>query len=166
MRFVYADGTVYQNSPEQDPMHRAFLKNLCLRPSCHECVFCVRDREADITLADFWGIENVLPGFDDGKGVSFMVVHSETGNQILNELLERKRIACTEVDFEKSIVGNPSMISPIIKPLRRERFMRKIARTKDFEKTVAKFTRKRSALRMYLGKLRAKVYRMKRRGKA
>lgn len=158
MKFVYTDGTVYQNPPDKDPMHRAFLHDLCLRPSCHHCAFCVRDRQSDITLADFWGIENVLPGFDDGKGVSLVVGHTTLGKQIISELIQEGIIHAHEVDYEKAIAGNRSMTSSVIAPLGRNRFMRSMAKTNNFPGVVLRFTRNRSALRQFLGKVRRRLF--------
>ena len=31
---------------------------MTLRPSCYECPFARIDRDSDITIGDFWGIEN------------------------------------------------------------------------------------------------------------
>lgn len=47
-----------------------FYEHIMLRPSCHECHFANVNRIADLTLADFWGIEKNKPEFDDNKGVS------------------------------------------------------------------------------------------------
>lgn len=39
------------------------------------------NRVSDITVADFWGIQNELPEMDDDKGTSFVLVHSEKGSR-------------------------------------------------------------------------------------
>lgn len=64
---------------------RAFLSNLTLRPSCYNCPAKGGKSGADITIGDFWGVENVFPEFDDGKGVS--VVVKCTHNEVINDAL-------------------------------------------------------------------------------
>jgi len=54
-----------------------FLQDLCLRPACYECKFKKLKRESDLTLADFWGCDQVVPELDDDKGLSLVIVHSE-----------------------------------------------------------------------------------------
>lgn len=39
-----------------DPFMLGFLRNICLRPSCHSCCFSRLPRVADITLGDFWAL--------------------------------------------------------------------------------------------------------------
>ena len=45
---------------------RSYFSRVNLRPSCFRCRYCTPDRSSDLTLGDFWGIETVRPGFDDG----------------------------------------------------------------------------------------------------
>lgn len=65
---------------------RGFLSDLYLRPSCHACPAKSLKSGSDITIADFWGIQNVLPDFDDDKGTSLVSVNSEKGKAIYESL--------------------------------------------------------------------------------
>lgn len=56
-----------------------FYTNAWLRPSCYECPFTNLHRFGDVTLADGWGVKHALPGFDDGKGVSSILLNTEKG---------------------------------------------------------------------------------------
>ena len=53
-----------------------------LRPSCFRCRYCTPDRSSDLTLGDFWGIETVRPGFDDGMGCSAVLCRTEAGEAL------------------------------------------------------------------------------------
>lgn len=46
-------------------------------------------RRADLTLADFWGIEHIDPQMDEDKGTSLVLVNSPKGKNywIVSELL-------------------------------------------------------------------------------
>lgn len=61
---------------------QAFLNNLILRPSCYACPTKKGQSGSDITLADFWGVEHVLPELDDDKGVSLILINSPKYNHI------------------------------------------------------------------------------------
>lgn len=71
----------------KDPYFLGFNNyNLYLRPSCYQCP--VRDLRSgsDLTLADFWGIETLIPELDDDKGVSVIMVNTEKGQQLIKQL--------------------------------------------------------------------------------
>ena len=57
-----------------------FYGHNILRPSCHKCNYANIHRPADITIADFWGIEKVNPDFLDENGVSLVIINNEKGN--------------------------------------------------------------------------------------
>ena len=59
-----------------------FVCHEILRPSCFKCKYANYNRVGDITLGDFWGIENKFPNFDDNKGVSLVMVNSEKGERL------------------------------------------------------------------------------------
>lgn len=83
VRFDFANGKKYIKPYIEDSFMRAYLSNLCLRPSCHNCHYKSIHRQADLTLADFWGIQNYYPEMDDDDGTSLVLVHSKRGDQLL-----------------------------------------------------------------------------------
>lgn len=62
-----------------------YSSNRCLRPSCYTCRFASKRRSSDITLADYWGIDAVLPDFDEGQGASLVLVRSEKGRDLFDQ---------------------------------------------------------------------------------
>lgn len=74
-----------------------FRYDVCMRPSCTVCRYASHHREGDITIGDFWGIENVLPELDDNKGVSSVMVNSLKGEAILEQIKGHMTLAeCTQ----------------------------------------------------------------------
>lgn len=63
-----------------------FYTDYIIRRSCHECNYTSIKRVADITLADFWGIEKLDPEFNDNKGLSLILVSSDKGNDLFNSV--------------------------------------------------------------------------------
>lgn len=82
-----------------------FLRDLYLRPSCHDCPSKSLKSGSDITIADFWGIENVLPEFDDDKGVSLLMTNTQKGESELNKL--EPHIQGILSSYEQALRGNP-----------------------------------------------------------
>lgn len=70
----------------EDPYMRGFLSDIYLRPSCYGCVSKNGVSHSDITIADFWGINRIMPDYDDDKGVSLVLINTNRGGQIINML--------------------------------------------------------------------------------
>ena len=88
---------------------RAFLSNIILRKSCYNCPAKAGKSNSDITLADFWGIDKVLPDFYDKDGVSLVLVNSSKGVDFLNN----NSILKIEIPFKKAIEYNKAyFLSP------------------------------------------------------
>lgn len=70
----------------KNPYMRGFLNNVYLRPSCYNCKSKNGVSHADLTIGDFWGVNTVIPKFDDDKGVSLVLVNSKKGKSYFEEL--------------------------------------------------------------------------------
>ena len=69
---------------QQNHYMRAFLSDMILRPSCHDCRAKQGRSHSDITIADFWGIDREMPDMDDDKGTGLVLVNTEKGSQSLD----------------------------------------------------------------------------------
>lgn len=81
---------------EDDRFYKLFFKlGTITRPSCSQCCFTDMHRAADLTIADYWGIEKYSPDWFDPLGVSLILVNSPQGtvlfDQCRQELLEEER---------------------------------------------------------------------------
>lgn len=65
------------------PYHRIWMQHLISRPSCHACRFARADRVADISLADFWHVENESPLFAGNRGTSLAFGNTDKGIALL-----------------------------------------------------------------------------------
>ena len=70
---------------DSDDYKKLFSSHDILRPSCFECPYKSIDRVGDITIADFWGIDKAVPGFNDDKGVSLVMVNTEKGETLFEK---------------------------------------------------------------------------------
>ena len=94
------DTKILYRSKKQDPYFQFFLRNLSLRPSCYACAFKGISRNSDITLGDFWGINDYAPHLEDGNGVSIVIIHSKAGKSVFEELapgLDVEKVDITQV---------------------------------------------------------------------
>ncbi len=106
VEMTYADGYRYCVPQGQDWFMRGFTENLYLRPSCENCHFKGLRRCSDLTLGDFWGIWDLSPAFDDNRGISLLLIHSQRGSIIWNEV-------CGQFDIQQfsaddAVTANPS----------------------------------------------------------
>lgn len=132
----FQNGATYRCSARTDPYMRAFLQDLTLCDSCYRCKFKTRQRQSDITLADFWGIQQILPTMHDDKGTSLVFVHSEKGIALLESLQDR--LTLMEADTDMALNSNPSMLRSAAKPANRDDFLQALNET-NFQTLTEKY---------------------------
>lgn len=91
-----------------------FYKHIMFRHSCGVCPFTNTKRPSDITVADFWGWEKSVPGFnDDNKGVSLILCNTEKGKQFFEAVKQDMNVV--PVKLENCLQPNlqhPTIIHP------------------------------------------------------
>ena len=63
-----------------------YYSNNITNDACFDCKFTSLDRISDITLSDFWGIENENPKFEDELGVSMVMLNTKKGEELFSQL--------------------------------------------------------------------------------
>lgn len=76
----------YENSFDNDNFFQLFLSNYILRPSCYNCKSKGKNRTSDFTVADFWGVDTIIPEMADDKGTSLLLINSDKGAEIFNKI--------------------------------------------------------------------------------
>ncbi len=79
---------------------------LYMRKSCYNCQFRTIPRTADISLGDFWGINNQNE-IDMHQGISCVMVNSEKGIELWNNI--KSNITFSERNFDELAKGNPAL---------------------------------------------------------
>lgn len=69
-----------------NPFMRGFLSDIYLRPSCYACKCKNGVNHSDMTIADFWGINQIAPEFDDDKGVGLVLLNTKKGEEYFSRL--------------------------------------------------------------------------------
>lgn len=112
----------YHKGVDSDPYLRAFFTNICDRPSCYDCKFKKLHRESDITIWDCFNVEKFDKNFDDDKGTSRVLTHTENGKNIIDILSQKNKVA--EIDVEKATNGFLAMFQSVKKNDKREQFFK------------------------------------------
>lgn len=152
----FSDATEYNNTFDKDLYMKAFLGNISLRLSCYNCHSKSLERESDITLADFWGVENILPTMFDNKGTSLVLINSEKGDNIFKAV--SKNMYFEEIDIDEATKYNISAFNSCKKPRKREWFIKNVS-DNNFDKCVYKCIRN-SGIRFAKNKIKIILQRM------
>lgn len=97
---------------------RGFLKNIYLRPSCYACSARCGKSRSDITIGDYWGIQNVIPEIDDDKGISLVLTNTDKGEYIYNSI----KVKSIASNYFEAIKFNPALEISVIEPKQRKEF--------------------------------------------
>ncbi len=85
--WAHSVGTAVVNGEEisiQD-YRRLYSSRNTIRPSCFSCPYTKMDRGTDLTIGDFWHIEKSMPDFNDPKGVSLVILHTDRGRELFQK---------------------------------------------------------------------------------
>lgn len=111
-RVNFANGKEYCNDMRYDLFCIGYLQQgNFVRPSCYECRFKNFPQASDITLADFWGIEDIDSEMDQDKGTSLVMIHSDKGLRLFN--LIKNNIKWREFSLEEAKRNNPAFYSSL-----------------------------------------------------
>lgn len=110
-KVVFDNGKVYYGVLMDDDFRRGYHTNVFCRPSCYHCQYKGFPRMADITIADYWGIENVDKNLDNNIGTSMILLNSKKGIEYFEQAKEK--FEWKETRFESILPGNIALRKPI-----------------------------------------------------
>lgn len=87
------------------------------RPSCYNCRFIGLPRYADVTIADYWGVEKLhkTPELDKDMGTSLVICNNSKGEELFKKI--QNRLVTEESSFDFCVKGNPALFSSHPKPI-------------------------------------------------
>ncbi|MBQ7764183.1 Coenzyme F420 hydrogenase/dehydrogenase, beta subunit C-terminal domain [bacterium] len=83
--------------------------NLSLNTSCLDCIFNKIPRVADITIGDFWGVDEYDKSLNDKKGISIVLINNQKGQNLLKQIENICKLQ--EIPLEVVIKRNPNIYS-------------------------------------------------------
>lgn len=109
------NGKSYYETKNKSLFTIGYLRtNVFCRPSCYDCKFKGFPRVADITLADYWGIEKTDRSMEKDLGISLVMINSKKGERYFEKV--KGRINCFQTPFESILQGNHALVKSIDKP--------------------------------------------------
>lgn len=103
-KVTFENGQSYYGVHMEDDFRRGYHTNVFCRPSCYDCKFKEFPRIADITIADYWGIEKVDKNLDNNIGTSMILLNSKKGEAYFERT--KDKIEYKETPFESVLGGN------------------------------------------------------------
>ena len=121
---------------EDDPYMKFFLYNFDLRDTCYDCKFKKLKRKSDITVADFWGINNVRPEMNDEKGTSAILINSLKGKELFESI--KNDIIYTQECIDVIVKYNPCVSKSTYYNQKRDDFFEDLEK-ESFENLIEKY---------------------------
>ena len=124
LEYLLDNGEKISETYEESPYIKGFNQNLFIRPSCFNCKYKGIKRCSDITIGDFWGIDEFHPNFSDSYGTSAVIIHSEKGIRMFERIKEKLQFI--EVTSQEIGAWNPCLYKPVENNLNRDVFFEEI----------------------------------------
>lgn len=104
---------------------KIFLWDIALRQSCYNCKFKLGNKYSDITIGDFWGIEN-MPQIikNDDTGVSAVIINTNKGKKVFDE--NKNRMIYNSCQIEDILKVNKALKESVQLPKSRKKFFMNI----------------------------------------
>ena len=99
VKALFNNGKVYCQPQTIDKWRLAFNRDIMLRQSCYNCLYKTKDRESDITIADLWGINEVVPELNDNKGTSLLLIQNDKAQKLFEAV--NSQAIYKFIDFER-----------------------------------------------------------------
>ena len=109
------DGSVSYELPSSNSFYQNYINNSNVRKSCLQCKSKYFSSGADVTLADFWGVEAFAKDLDDDKGTSLVLLHTKKGIDIWKNV--RDDFYTRKVSLLHAIKWNPCIVRSANSPL-------------------------------------------------
>lgn len=122
-KIEFENGKYYLKDRYQDVFIRGYIEeNLYIRQSCMDCNFKGFQRNVDITLGDFWGVNLEEYDQESDGGTSMVMIHTEKGKKLWSSISER--IYYTKKTLKEVTRGNVCFMNSVKAGEHREEFMR------------------------------------------
>lgn len=126
---IKTDKDEYSRGVETDPYLRAFFGDLSDRPSCYDCKFKKQCHISDFTIWDCFVVDNFDKNLDDDKGTSRILVNTENGRNVFEEI--KDKFNYTEVETQSLVKNVKEMLHSVEMNERRTQFFKDLNGMKE-----------------------------------
>lgn len=134
MKIVFENGKKYIMKSEFDVFYQLF--DYFIKKPCFKCPYANLNRVSDITMADFHELSSSLKEFNDGNGVSLMIINTDKGKDIFNNVKDEYNVA---IKTQEECM-QPALSAPTVAPKKYEEFVNDYEKL-DFNDIVKKYTK-------------------------
>lgn len=126
-----------KRTKDGDTYQYGYHRHLSYRENCYNCKYACPERQGDITLADYPGIGKSSPFPYKKENISCVLINSDRGLQLIQQLILENKIWAMERPVEEAIAGNGQLRRPTPRPYMRKIFQKRMESNKyDFEKAI------------------------------
>lgn len=119
---LFKNNSKFKEQCSSNIFYRSFFEHLILNEPCYNCKYTNLSRQGDITIGDFWGINNFDTDLDDGLGTSLVIINSVKGEKIVKKNYDNlKKIK--EIPINYAINFNPRLKTPSERNLKNNIFL-------------------------------------------
>lgn len=101
VKVTFSDNKEIKDNKEVESFVTLFKRDIMLRPSCYQCPYASLKRTGDMTIADFWGIENIDSEFSDEKGVSLVITNTKKGKNLFGKICNSNDIKIRQYNINQ-----------------------------------------------------------------
>lgn len=130
-KLTFDDGHVEMRRENNDHFQKGYHKKLYMPKACEHCHFAGYPKQADLTIGDFWYINEHDPALDDKGGTSVLLVNSDQGQVIFDAIRDSLK-ACEKEPLRLLEKNRPEQAQPAPE---RDRFYELLAKY-PFDKAV------------------------------
>lgn len=115
--------------------YRIFANDYIAREGCASCRFTYLNRAGDITVGDFWGIQDIHPDMYDNQGASMVLINSQRGLDLWN--MVKDAYEWSESTVKKAFKKNHS--KPITYKIDQDEFFYRMNKGEPIDKLLEEF---------------------------
>ena len=110
----HKESFIYNNGKKEvaDSFRVLFYKNIMLRHSCAVCPYNIMNHKSDVTIADFWGVDEILPQMDGQEGTSMVICNTSRGQELMDRANDALNIVPAVLDYDFMSRRNPNLVRP------------------------------------------------------
>lgn len=107
----------------ESSFYQLFLDSSIYRENCYECPYAIENRNSDLTIGDFWGINQEYPdiNINSTKGVSCIIANTIKGINVIEKY--GSNLFNMNSEFEKVAKHNHQLNNPSKLPRERKKLL-------------------------------------------
>lgn len=98
---------IYKDGQFEDPYFRLFMRHTICQQACFECMFSGSKRIGDITLGDFWGLDEQIEKKSPVQGTNMVLLNTDEGKEVFSKILNQ--VHYEERPLLEAIKGNSTL---------------------------------------------------------